>query len=126
VELDVLAYAPGDGTLWHIETSGDSESWEQRKQRFLQKKFVLSHREYEQAIGSKISSIKKLAVVGQTRTAKASLDWGGDIEVVLIPQFVQRVATVLRKRDPMSEAVPEGYPLLRSMQMALAYGMERT
>ena len=41
VELDVLAYSPPDERLIHIETSGDANSWPERRSRFLGKKFVL-------------------------------------------------------------------------------------
>jgi len=32
-ELDVLAYDPSNGTLLHVETSGDADSWAERKRR---------------------------------------------------------------------------------------------
>ena len=56
MELDVLAYQPSTRTLLHIETSGDADPWDERKNRFLGKKFILSKTEYEEMIGSPIDA----------------------------------------------------------------------
>ena len=120
VELDVLAYSPSDQRLIHIETSGDANSWQERKERFLNKKFILSHEEYESLIGSSVNAIEKIAIVGWSST-KSDLNWGVDIKVVLIPQLLEEITTKLRDTSPLKQAVPESFPLLRAMQMALAF-----
>lgn len=120
VELDVLAYSPSDRRLIHIETSSDANSWQERKDRFLKKKFILSREEYELLIGSRINTIEKIAIVGWSST-KSDLNWGDDIKVVLIPQFLEEITTKLRETSPLKQAVPESFPLLRAMQMALAF-----
>jgi hypothetical protein len=119
VELDVLAYSPGDKCLFHIETSGDANSWQERKERFLSKKFILSLQEYESLIGTCINKVEKIAIVGWGAT-KCDLHWGDDIEVVRIPKFLEKITAKLRKTSPLKEAVPESFPLLRAMQMVLA------
>lgn len=123
VELDVLAYDPSNGILLHIETSGDADSWAERKRRFLTKKFILKSEEYEAIIGCKVNKIKKIAVVGYVRSTKADLNWGQDIKVLLIPDLMTRIAEKLRSQNPMQEAVPEGFPILRAVQTVLAYGI---
>lgn len=123
VELDVLAYDLPSNTLLHVETSGDADSWEERKRRFLTKKFILKRKEYEAIIGCKVNKITKIAIVGYTRSTKTNLNWGQDIEVVLIPDFMKQIAERLRSQHPTHEAVPEGFPLLRAMQTVLAYGI---
>lgn len=120
VELDVLAFSPSDQRLVHIETSSDANSWQERKDRFLKKKFILSREEYESLIGSNINTIEKVAVVGWS-TTKSDLNWGDDIKVVLIPQLLEEITTKLKETSPMKQAVPESFPLLRAMQMALAF-----
>ena len=122
-ELDILAYDPNSGTLLHVETSGDSNSWEERKHRFLTKKFMLTRGEYEEILGCRVSNVKKIAVVGYSHFTKKDLDWGNDIEVVLIPNLVRQIAEKLRSQKPMQEAVPEGFPILRTVPMFLAYGI---
>lgn len=120
VEVDVLAYLPSKRCLIHIETSSDANSWQERKERFLKKKFILSRGEYESLIGSSIDAIEKIAIVGWGST-KSDLNWGDDIKVVLIPQFLKEIATKLKEISPLKQAVPESFPLLRAMQMALAF-----
>ncbi|HUU63799.1 MAG TPA: hypothetical protein VMX96_07800 [Dehalococcoidia bacterium] len=122
VELDVLAYDRSKNTLIHIETSGDANSWEERKRQFLNKKFILTTREYEDILGHKVSKIKRIAVVGYVHSTKADLNWGQDIEIELIPVFIKKNTKKLSSQHPMKEAVPEGFPILRAMQMAIAYG----
>jgi hypothetical protein len=122
-ELDVLAYDPSNGTLLHVETSGDADSWAERKRRFLTKKFMLKREEYEAILGCKVSKIRKIAVVGYARSTKVDLNWGKDIEVVLIPDLMTQIARKLRSQNPMQEAVPEGFPILRAVQTVLAYGI---
>ena len=124
VELDVLAFAPADQRLIHIETSGDANSWAERKARFLQKKFILSHQEYESLVGFKVQKVERIAVVGFTKSTKADLNWGDNIRVVLIPTLMEEITSTLKKTDFMRQAVPERFPLLRAMKMALAF--ERT
>lgn len=121
-ELDVLAYDPKKAELIHAETSGDSLSWAKRKKHFLSKKFVFTRRQYESLVGSPVSKVRKRAIVGFVRSTKADLRWGRGIEVVLVPTLIREIADVLRTRHPMQQAVPEGYPLLRSFQMVLHYG----
>ena len=120
VELDVLAFSPSDQRLVHIETSSDANSWQKRKDRFLNKKFILSQKEYELLIGSNINKIEKIAIVGWSIT-KRDLNWRNDIKVVLIPHLLEEITTQLKKLSPMKQAVPESLPLLRAMQMALAF-----
>ena len=123
VELDVLAYDLSNNTLLHVETSGDADSWAERKRKFLTKKFILTREEYEAIIGRKVNKIRKIAIVAYARSTKANLNWGQDIEVVLIPDLMSQIARKLRSQHPTHEAVPEGFPLLRAMQTVLAYGI---
>jgi len=123
VELDVLAYDLPNNALLHVETSGDADSWAERKRRFLTKKFILTKKEYEAIIGCKVNKIRKIAIVGYARSTKANLNWGQDIEVVLIPELMTQIAEKLRSQHPAHEAVPEGFPILRAVQTVLAYGI---
>lgn len=120
VEIDVLAYSPSDQRLIHIETSSDANSWQERKERFLKKKFILSREEYESIIGSGVNSIEKIAIVGWSST-KTDLNWGDDIMVLLIPHLLEEITTKLKETSPLKQVVPESFPLLRAMQMALAF-----
>lgn len=105
----------------HIETSGDANSWSQRRNRFLKKKFILSHQEYEKLIGFKVRKVERIAVVGWSKSTKVDLNWGGNIKVVLIPMLIEEIISKLRGIDSDRQVVPEGFHLLRAMQMALEF-----
>jgi hypothetical protein len=120
VELDVLAYSPSDQRLIHIETSSDASSWNERKDKFLNKKFILSREEYEWLIGSSTKTIEKVAIVGWNLT-KIDLNWGNDIRILTIPQLLAKIAARLRATPFGKEAIPESFPLLRAMQMVLEF-----
>jgi len=122
-EIDVLAFHPGDKELIHVETSGDAAPWPARKDRFLNKKFVYGHKDYERIVGAGISEVQKIAVVGYCRMTEFSLDWRDDIEVFLVPKFLQMIADDLRNKNLMRQGVPEGYPLLRTIQMITYYDL---
>lgn len=122
-ELDVLAYRPKTQELVHVETSGDADSWAERRRRFLEKKFNFSLAEYRDLLGCDIAVLECVAIVGWSSSAKCDLNWGDGIKVKLIPEFLREIAGVLKQRDPWHEAVPEGYPILRSMQMVVGYCM---
>lgn len=125
VELDVLAYSPSEQRLIHIETSGDANSWQERKERFLKKKFILSHEEYESLIGISVNAIEKIAVVGWNLT-KRDLNWRDDIKVVLIPQLFEEITTKLRATPHEKQAVPEGFPRLLAIQVMLRFEKQMT
>ncbi len=126
MELDVLAYNPQDQELLHVEVSGDANSWTERKKRFMEKKFILTPYEYTTLVGAPVKAIRKIAVVGWTDSTRADLDWGQDVEVVLVSRFIRDIIADLKKRDFMREAVPEGFPLLRAIQLALAFNKDCT
>ena len=121
VELDVLAYLPANKHLIHIETSSDANSWEQRKKRFLEKKFILTKEEYESLVGTKIETVEKIAIVGWSKSTNEDLNWKNDIRVMLIPDFIKKITKELKATDPLEEAVPEKFPLMRAIQISLAF-----
>ena len=120
-EIDVLAYSPEKSELIHIESSWDANSWEERKSRFIKKKFVYSHEQYEKIAECKIKAVRKIALCGLGKSAKVDLNWGNGIEVVFISKLVAEICSTLREKSPLNDAVPEGYPRLRAMQFALAF-----
>ena len=125
MELDVLAYQASTQSLLHVETSGDAVSWAERKARFLGKKFVLSRTEYQEVLGCPIEHVRRLAIVSWAASPKADLDWGEDVEVLTIPRFFAQITSHLKDRDFTREAVPEGYPILRAIQLVIHYAGPR-
>lgn len=120
-ELDVLAFNPANNELVHLETSWDALTWEERKERFISKKFVFTDTEYKQLVGQQPSAVRKRAVVGTSQSSPEPV-WGAGIEVVTVPSFIAEVCAGLKGKHPMRDIVPETYPRLRAVQFTLAYG----
>jgi len=123
-EIDVAAFDPKTKRLIHIEVSTDADSWLERKKRFT-KKFGDAKRHYKEIFDFPFDSIENQAIVGFPRKTLNEIEFGSNIKVVLVPEFVQEVTQFMTSLDPMKSAVPEGYPLLRAIQFAVAYGTKR-
>lgn len=117
-EMDVLAFSQDLKEFLHIEASTDSLTWDRRRERFL-KKFQAADKQYKALFGRRPDH--RIVIVGLGRSAKQ--EFGPGIETRLIPEFVAEVSAHLAKKNPLREAVPEGFPLLRAIQYAMAYGV---
>lgn len=128
-EIDVIAYKPETQEFIHIESSTDSNSWAERKVIF-ERKFTDARKYYQEIFPFKTLEIKpkQIAIVGFNVTPiQDAIPWKsispeesplGDIiiEVIFVPDFVKRITNELKLKNPVQEAVPEGYPLLRAIQ----------
>lgn len=123
-ELDVLALKPKDGLLLHVETSGDASPWSKRWDRLRKKKFVLSLDEYSDIVGMKVKRLEKLAIVGWSKRACPKLDDTGDFQILSAPEFLRKIVTGLECKKFGKEAVPESYPLLRTIQVVLCFNLQ--
>lgn len=112
-EIDVAAFDPKTKRLIHIEASTDADSWPERKKRFT-KKFGDAKRHYKEIFDFQFDSIENRAIVGFSRRTLNEIDFGNSIKVI----FTQFLTSL----SPMKSAVPEGYPLLRAIKFAVAYG----
>jgi len=119
-EMDIVAFDPQKQILHHIEVSGDADSWAQRIVRF-KKKFQTATRHYRSTFDFEFKEVEKIAIVGFAQPKK-QIDFGNDISILLIPEFVRTISSHLREINPMREAIPEVYPLLRAIQFAVYFG----
>ena len=119
-ELDVIAYKPSSGELIHIETSGAAESLSQRIDMF-NKKFELEDSDYREILHAKFNEIKRIVIAGWSIKPKTRLELNKNVEVILIPEFFNVIIKGIHEHDFMSAAVPESYPLLRTIQMMDKY-----
>jgi hypothetical protein len=119
--MDVVAYDPIDKILIHVETSMDANSWEQRKQRF-RKKFATAEKHYKSVFGFDFKKVKKICVVGFAKPQSA-VDLGDDIQLIVIPELMRQITETIKEKHPLKEAVPEGYPLLRTIQFTMNWGI---
>lgn len=120
-EIDVAAFNPRTKHLVHIETSTDADSWAERKRRFV-KKFEDAKKHYQEIFDFQLKTVECKAIVGFSQKTLNQIDFGNDIHVVLVPQFIQEITQELSRYSPMQMTIPEGYPLLRAIQFAAAYG----
>jgi len=119
-EMDVVAFDPKAKTLIHVETSGDADSWKERRERF-QKKFRMGMEGYRSVFDFEFESVRKIAIVSFTRPRRP-IDLGDDIELVPIPEMMTIITDKMRQLNPAEMAIPERYPLLRAIQFTVWFG----
>lgn len=119
-ELDIVAFHPGQRSLVHLEPSLDSDSWSKREVRY-QKKFEAGRRHIPDlfpaiSIPKHIDQIA-LFVYGGGEDRKQVA--GG--RVVFIGEFMADIHGGISHRKVSSAAIPEEFPLLRTLQFAAQY-----
>jgi Holliday junction resolvase-like predicted endonuclease len=120
-ELDVVAFRPTTDHLVHVEVSMDADSWGERKER-LQRKFLAGaqniHRLFD-GLPIDGKKIEQVAVfVGGSKTNHKKV---GSATVQMVDDLIVRILHDLKGRPLMSRAVPEKYPILRTLQMIAEY-----
>lgn len=119
-ELDVVAFDPVKPELVQIEPSLDTNSWKKREARY-RKKFEAG-REYipelfppNLELPDKIEQIALFVHAGRSREHIA----GG--KVVTIRAFMEEIREVIGDRRVGHAAIPQRFPLLRTLQFAVQY-----
>jgi hypothetical protein len=120
-ELDIVAFHPSEGHLIQIEPSLDTHSWAKREQRYARK--FEAGRKYIPGLFAGLCTletpIEQVALLVYASRATRSALGGGTIQ--LLPDFMNEIREVLRLRPVNTAAVPEQFPLLRSLQFAANY-----
>ncbi|HKZ40904.1 MAG TPA: hypothetical protein VJ044_08065, partial [Candidatus Hodarchaeales archaeon] len=119
-ELDIVAFNPALGKLVHIETSMDADPWKERESRF-RRKFETGEK-YIHSIFKGVSipeHHEKIAVLGLASRQSHETIGGG--KIVLIGDLLHEILTTFKERSWFSKAIPEGYPILRTLQVVIAY-----
>lgn len=126
-ELDIVAYHPMHNHLLHVEPSIAAESWQKREPRF-QKKFEAG-RKY--ILGK--SGILPWLPPNKTIEQWAVL-WGSDRnhsevgggKVIPILKLMRMIAKdIIASGSPALRAIPEQFPLLRTMQFTLYFATSK-
>jgi len=120
-ELDIVAFHPENGKVIHIEASMGAESWEKRKSNF-DKKFSLGEKYIPKLFSFIHSKPDKVAVLGFPRSSREKNPLGPDVKVKFLPNLIKEIAKEFSKYKVEEKAIPETYPLLRAIQLALDYG----
>ena len=118
-ELDVVGFHPEQRSLVQIEPSLDTVSWATRAERYS-KKFKAGRKHIPglfpgMAIPKDIDQIALFVFGGGKRREIA----GG--RVVFIREFMEKIREDVRHRKVAGAAIPQGLPLLRTLQFAAEY-----
>ncbi len=101
----------------HIETSSDADSWATRETKF-KRKFDLG-REYIPQLMHGLNIPDKIEQHVVFLFCSTAREYCGGGRVYHIKQYVNKIKDVLKDKKIASAAVPEHYPLLRTIQIAL-------
>lgn len=119
-ELDVVAFHPGERHLVHIEPSMDAASWEKRETRYKHK-FSAGRKHIPKLFaGMDIpDEIEQIALLVFASKGKRKTLGGG--RLMIADELIRDILTELSGVRLDKSAVPEQYPILRSMQFVSAY-----
>lgn len=118
MELDVLGYNPKTRDLVHYEPSLDAHTWETREKRFAKKFDAARKYAFIEVFGwlPPDTPIRHIAVLPSHPKGRDQL---GDARLISIDELMAEITTRIRECGPArSNAIPEIYPLLRTLQLA--------
>jgi len=117
MELDIVAYNPHTRHLIHLEPSIDAHSWEERERRYG-KKFAAGRKFLFSEVFTwldKNTPLEQVAIFVNHPKGRDSIA-GGTIHSV--DELVQDFRTeVMKCGRMMQNAIPEQFPLLRTLQL---------
>jgi hypothetical protein len=116
-ELDVVAFCPKSNHLVHVEPSMDADTWSTREARY-QKKFEAGRKHIRLMFeGLELpETIDQIALLGFASNANVKMLAGG--RVMTSAEFLKEITAGIGKMRIASAAIPEQYPLLRTIQFA--------
>ena len=123
-ELDVVGFHPEQRSLVQIEPSLDAHNWTKREARY-KKKFDAGRKYIPglfpgMAVPKHIDQIALFVYGGGKSRERIA---GG--RVVFIRDFMAEIRASIRHRRVARAAIPEGLPLLRTLQFAAEYWEEK-
>ena len=119
MELDVVGYHPIDNVIKHYEPSVDAHNWNTREERY-KRKFENGRRYILHDMFPWLPAETPLLqyAVFPSRSKDRTHVAGG--EVMTIDELMSEIRSVVQKRGAISSnAIPEQYPLLRTLQLEL-------
>jgi len=124
-EIDVIAFHPSTKIITHVETSGDADSWEERRQRFA-KKFNTAQKYYSELFQFDYNKVEKVAIVGYGSKCPAGVLFDKNVTIKTVPEFIAEITAVLGQQDVTKRAVPEHWPIIRALQLSACCGLRAT
>lgn len=119
-ELDIVAYDPITERLLHIEASIGVVTWAKREEIFS-KKFRIGKTFIPKILTwIKTTEIEQWAVIPASDTYHKTIGGG---KVIPVWKLHREIADFIRERRPvLQSAVPEHFPLLRTVQFTVNWG----
>ncbi|AXA83664.1 hypothetical protein DCD74_02250 [Lysobacter oculi] len=117
MELDVLAYNPKTQDLVHYEPSLDAHTWETREARFAKKFSAAKKYVFSEVFGwlPPETPVRHIAVLPSHPKGRDTL---GEASLVSIDELLAEIRSAVATCGPArSNAIPEIYPLLRTIQL---------
>ena len=119
MELDVVGFNPQSAKLVHYEPSIDASSWEKREIRY-KKKFDAGRKYIFTELFSWLPKDTKLDQVAVFTTHPYGRDTIAGGRLISVDELVAEIKSKIVACGPMiRNAIPEQFPLLRTIQMAL-------
>ncbi len=118
-ELDVVAFHPGKRQLVHLEPSLDADSWKVREERFL-KKFTAG-RKYIPSLFDGFDLPDSLDQIAVFLFGGRNHHTIGGGRIILIDELMEEILLEIKDKPLVSQAIPEHFPLLRTLQYAVEY-----
>ncbi len=123
-EIDILALDTRNCIVYHIETSfATNKSWDQTIEDFKRKKFDIKKKEYAQLVGLKTNKIQiiKVAILLNVPKQKEERNrFKKETKSILysVEEIIKEIKEYITScfENPLKEAIPEKYPLLRTIQ----------
>ncbi len=120
-ELDVIAFHPARGHFLHVECSIDAKTWENREKTF-ERKFAMGRKHARELFSGMAlpTALDQVVVHGYAAAAEQHRRLGGGRLVTsqeLTAEIITSIPTTTWKN-----AVPETYPLLRTLQFSKMAG----
>jgi hypothetical protein len=120
-ELDIVAYHPETKHLLHIEPSLDSSPWKRREERYA-KKFEAGRKYARKEVFPWLRSNHRIEQWAILCASGANHETLGGGEVIPVGRFYRLLVDYVRELGgPATAAVPEIYPLLRTIQSVIYY-----
>lgn len=117
MELDIIAYHPHTGHLVHLEPSIDAHSWAMREQRFT-KKFGAGEKYIFTEVFTWLDPKTPLESIAVLVSHPKNRDHLAGAKIMSVDELVSEIRKeIIESGIVAKNAIPEQYPLLRTMQM---------
>ena len=118
MELDVIAFDPHTGHLIHLEPSLDAHSWTTREERFT-KKFTSARKYILSEVFTWLESDIEIEQVAVLTSHPRGRDFLAGAKIVSIDELLAQIREkVVACGIVAKNAIPEQYPLLRTLQLS--------